>query len=343
MSFSIYSNPQRAWMEKLRRMNPTDFKFRMCLGTPEGKPGIWVEWSNWDWERNPTAQYRTLLPNELCLDMDIDNPDTLFWTAYILKKRLESEGVPFLIYDSGGKGYHFQIWLECDEPDVDWRALRCAVVRKLCEGIQERVQDKKGQWHWNIDPKKYNWDDSSSGSVVREIGGRKRYAKVLVDDIDPPETRKRKTRPVYPDVEFITWKVPKDMVKPRQKFEKVEIKFDIEIEVPVCIESLVEEEMSGVHLNHAQRLAIVAHYWKSAKSKGEKVDVQQLQQIFVNDPVYDPNVTFYQINNVINSLEQEPRKVPGCKYMRDNGLIDSDFCWICPDKILAKKPKTNQK
>jgi hypothetical protein len=321
------------FLEKIRKMELTDYPFKICLQQEGGRPGIWVDWNDWDWDERPFAQFRSLCQNELCLDMDIDDPLTLYMTSKLLQDRLKDQNIPHYIWDSGGKGYHFQIWLDAP-PTSDWRAVRSNIVRYLTEGILNRTK-VGGVWHWNIDPRKYNWDSRGQGSIVRAEGGRKKWVKWLVQDILPPNKRQRKSRPTFPAQDFVfeVWKVPEKLIKIQREMPKPEVVFKDE-SLPICIELLIEEETKGVHLRHTQRVALVAHCWKVWKAKHPKElmtdkDIQEIHKIFTADPAYDSNRTDYQVRNVINSLEQDPWKVPGCRYMRNEGIIDDELCSIC--------------
>jgi hypothetical protein len=313
-------------------MEVTDFPFKLCL-QQENHPGIWVEWDKWDWEKHPLAQYRSLCQNELLLDLDINDPMELYFTAKMLQDRLAEHKIPHYIYDSGGKGYHFQVWLEA-RVDSNWRAIRSNIVRHVCEGIVQRTK-VDDVWRWNIDPRKWNWDSRGAGSIVRAEGGTKKWVKWMIDEIMPPDKRQRKSRPVFPslDTDFKKWKVPSKLVEIQRESPSQEVIFKDE-EMPICIQVLIEEETKGVHLRHNQRVALVAYCWRVWKSKhpNEQMpddEIMRIHKIFTADPVYDSNKTDYQIRNVINALENDPWKVPGCRYMRSEGIIDNELCVIC--------------
>ena len=319
-------------------MEITDFPMRLCLATPSGAPGTWTLYEDWDWEKHPRAEFRTLCKNELLFDLDIDDKHTLYFTALLLSKRLKDSGIPFYVYDSGGKGYHFQIWLDA-KSDVDWRQLRTFLTRKLAKDILHRTKIKKENhefWRWNIDPRKISWDDKGMGSVVRAVGGKKKFCKVLLDEIVAPEDRKRHSRPIYQeDFQFELWKVPEEIVSKcfiREKAKKSE--FVQNAEVPICIADLIELEESGIHLEHMQRVAIVAYIWREWKSNNPnqimpKEDRDEIATIFMNDPEYNEGITEYQIGYTVGCLERYPYKIPRCKYMRREGIIDTELCQLC--------------
>jgi hypothetical protein len=279
------------------------------------------------------------------MDLDIEDTMELYFTATMLHQRLLKREVPHYIWDSGGKGYHFQIWLEAPEPnEMDWQQLRSRCIRELTHGILYRTQSR-GNWHWNIDPRKWNWDARGAGSVVRAEGGRKNFSKWFITELYPPDKRPRKSRPTYPppDFKFETWKVPAHLLLRPTAAPKVEVdpkKLFTDVELPICIESLIEQEVSGVHLTHPQRVVVVAHLWVTWKAKHPTElmtdkDMDEIHKIFVNDPVYNYRTTAYQIRNVINALESDPKKRPGCTYMINSGLIDNELCPIC--KMLKSK------
>ena len=316
--------PQQEWLDELIRMG---LKGIYLASSWHGKPSKWI--GTWDWDWRFTAEYRSIQPNELIFDIDIDHKRVADKAREVIG-RLEEMGIPHWVYDSGGKGYHIQVFLKPEDDITDWKLMRETVANEVLKGIvvKERVGDK---WQWVVDPRKYSWRDNG-GSLLRIIGGRKySYKYWLKDGIREPRVRAWKPIWDFPQLKYYI--VPKEIKEQYYKKKKEkdlilsnsEIEINID-EVPICIEDLVEKEMAGWHLSHLQRIAIVTYYYLA---KGEKIEAELLK-IFAHDPRFNEDITRYQIRNIIETLKEHPERRMGCRFMREYDVIDKDLCLYCP-------------
>lgn len=339
-------NLQRKWLDKIRRMDPTDFPFRLCRAQPNGRPGYWTPWDEWDWTRDIRAEFRTLCQNELLFDMDIKDPYELYFTTTELLKHLTELGIPHYLYDSGGKGYHVQIWLDAPTTDpYEWFMLRHHVARWLVKdsGLMYKSTGPSGAPHWNIDPRKWNWvtpkkhgEYVGKGSVVRAVGGRKKSFKVLLDGLTLPENRVFHTTTVFRDIEFEKWKVPDEFIRQvtdKKPVAPVDRKVGVDLSdavIPICILDLIERQFEGEHLEHIQRVAVVGYlytYYMDRDGELTEDSFNKLHQIFMNDPNYDEDITAYQVRDIVTRLQHDPTRIPKCGFLRT--IVDTEFCPIC--------------
>lgn len=107
---------QDKWIELLEGLNE------------KKKPILASNWFNldgeWKWGKwLPLSQaprpldHRSVLANEIVIDLDAKKWETNKEFAKIIKNWLDEKKIPYLMADSGGKGLHFHIFFEMDVPD----------------------------------------------------------------------------------------------------------------------------------------------------------------------------------------------------------------------------------
>jgi hypothetical protein len=281
----------------------------------------------------------------------------LFLLATNVTGKLKREGIPHYVYDSGGKGFHIQVWLDAPTTDAyEWYAIRHHTARWLLKEFMVKTVTRSGCPHWNIDPRKYNWvtpkrngEYQGKGSVVRAIGGRKKSYKVLIPAIPSPFERRFRTKPEFPEVTFDKWRVPSvilDAVKSqpiRESTKKVGVDFT-DAPVPICVTDLVERQYNGEHLEHIQRVAVVGYlYTNYVRQDGCLTERRRemLYELFSSDPNYDPDITRYQVDDIVRRLEQDPTRLMGCGFLRN--IVDREFCPICKAVFKNRNNDLNPK
>ena len=183
------------------------------------------------------------------------------------------------------------------------------------------------------------------------MGGKKKSYKVLVGAIPPPTKRRFRTRPEYPDVPtFVKWQVPEAIIEivktTKPKPERTTGVNLVDASVPICVADLIDRQWSGEHLEHMQRVAVVGYLYTNYMAQDGKLTERRremLYELFSGDPNYDPDITRYQVDDVVRRLEDDPTRLMKCGFLKT--IVDTEFCGICKavfprkvDKIEHKDP-----
>lgn len=241
---------QDKWIELLENLNE------------KKKPILASNWFNidgeWRWGKwFPLSQaarpidHRSVLSNEIVIDLDAKKWDTNKEFAKIIKSWLDEKKIPYLMADSGGKGLHFHIFFEMDVPDdfiptvhrakkqgFNLRQLRLAIWKYILMSAGVKMNylgngDIFDDHSVNFD------DDGSKGALIREFGGRKYRGldaignadwgwKTLITEV--PERKVKIDTPsnvIYPS-KIETWMIPIGIIKGfvTEYLQKNEVKVD---------------------------------------------------------------------------------------------------------------------
>lgn len=102
---------------------------------------------------------RSILPNELLLDIDFSKPETsLKWTERIVVK-LDKLDLPHFVFFTGSRGFHISVFFRRDD-DINWMAARVEFLKYL-----------KFNKKYKIDLRKVSF---RKRSMVRIIGSKKK-------------------------------------------------------------------------------------------------------------------------------------------------------------------------
>lgn len=180
-------------------------------GKIDATPGSWHKLLQYPFFKYGLIDYRTVLPNEICIEMDfIKWKNQRFWGNRI-RKYLEENRIPHLMYCSGGKGIHFSIFYNADglERVVGWRAVRYRLWHYILNWCDVPMSYRGTQKPFDITS--VSFSDLSKGHLIREVGGRKKQRKRIIKRIS--KTNEILTGDVVFPKRIPVWNVPVEILK----------------------------------------------------------------------------------------------------------------------------------
>jgi hypothetical protein len=203
---------QRKWLEKLQAFSPAPIKLqckRITDENPAGEPSYFTRYptlAEFRWENFDLADWRTVLPNEIVFDADfLKFTQAIYW-ARRLYVTLKMNGIPFVAGPSGGKGYHFHLFLDCRgvERITGWLRMRLALWNWILDrtGVPDTLRAEGN----GFCPTVVRFSDRSPVHLIREFGSVKNTMKVQVVGI-PGSSMTR----IIPRG-FKVWKVPERLM-----------------------------------------------------------------------------------------------------------------------------------
>jgi len=197
---------QQKWLLRLQHFSPGDIWVARNRGPKDVTPGKWVKLLWYPFFKYGLVDYRTVLQNEIMIEMDFEKwANQRFWGKRI-QKFLNEKNIPHLMYHSGGKGIHFSIFFSIDglEALTGWRGVRVALWHYIlnCCDVPKSLRGVDRPF----DITAVSFGDTSQGHLIREIGGKKRQRKRIITKI-PHDNIILTGDIVYPK-KIPVWKVP---------------------------------------------------------------------------------------------------------------------------------------
>jgi hypothetical protein len=244
-------------------------------------------------------------------------------------------GKKFYTYVSGGKGLHIEVFLQTKTKTrsaVDWQAIRYKFANTVLEGINFYTDPERGKFA--VDRTKWGWRDDTMGSLLRVCGGKKKGYKTLIQGIPSRPIHMQEVK--YPHMLYantIATLYQTPSVKPKTTYPGRKMLENRDL--PLCITSMIEQIQGGNHLQHLQNLAIAGHCCLAG------LDINYIQDIYRNDPRYDPDKTAQQWWSVVKRIEKEPWKAVSCATIQAKGWCPSEE--ICRETKRLKQRECNVK
>ena len=174
---------QQAWLLKLQAYSPSPIYVAKNRHAGSVIPGQWFPLHSYPFFKEGMVDYRTILPNELCFEIDYESWDMIRFWGMSLQGTLKDLNIPYILCHSGGKGVHFHTFLSVSnlEQVVTWQQLRGKLWNYIIEQVDPPDEYRKAGS--GFDPTSYSFSPRSQGHMIREIGGRKRQRKRLIKEI----------------------------------------------------------------------------------------------------------------------------------------------------------------
>jgi hypothetical protein len=246
---------QGQWLERLQSLSKRQLKVSKNVN---GKPSKWVSLNNTELP----VDYRTVLHNEVVIDIDAVKWKEVRMFAEIITDTLVKLGIPHTMAYSGGKGIHIHVFFDlsldqkkiCDKTDVMPKDLRMWLFHHIIEsaGVSPKLIGPGKPFDISC----VNWSDEGKGHLIRVFGGKKQKYKTCITEI--PE-EKPKDGLVFPDTvevwhipenlfeEFMNWfkKSQKERVEAIQRYEKASCNFKgMYMSLP-CVEKILKGMKEG--------------------------------------------------------------------------------------------------
>jgi len=208
----VLTELQRKWLEKLQAFSPAPIKLqckRITEDNPSGDPSYFTRYpilAEFKWNNFDLADWRTVLPNEIAFDVDCQRFSEVLYLAKKLYVTMKMAGIPFIGGPSGGKGYHFHLFIDCRgiEQITGWLRIRMALWDWILDraGISPALREEGN----GICPTVVRFSDRSPVHLIREFGSIKRTMKVQVTG--PPGSSMTRIIPRG----FKVWRVPEKLL-----------------------------------------------------------------------------------------------------------------------------------
>lgn len=239
--------------------------------------------------------YRTVLPNEIVLDLDFDDWRSVYISGTCLTRALGEHGIPFCQVYTGGRGIHIKILFILQPQDaqkllenhVSMRNVRVLLHRSICRAAKIPLAlVGAGK---QIDTLVVSWGDDTQGFLVRTIGGvkldkvtrKKLGIAVLLHEIpaEKPSTSNVENEELeFPDIK--AWKVPSSLVTKiiakTKRFKAIESK-DIQ-QIPLgehislpCVKKCLKGLENGKRNSGAQLISIASKCDALSRQKAMEV------------------------------------------------------------------------
>lgn len=141
-----------------------------------------LQYGTWKQYEGQFIDERNIAPNEVILDIDAETTEKARTEYNKLTTYLETNGLPFNIFDTGGTSFHAHIFFEVPE-GKNWKELRpyrLALYNWIKSECKEKVDAETDLWDDGV----VDFDISiGSGHLIRAVGGRKNstgHRKTLV-------------------------------------------------------------------------------------------------------------------------------------------------------------------
>jgi hypothetical protein len=194
---------QQHWLQKLQSLAKRPLRVSKNIN---GTPSKWVPVTDAEFP----VDYRTILHNEIVIDIDAQRWNEVKMFAEIITETLNRSKIPFLTAYTGGRGIHFHIFFflsenqkkQCkiDVMPKDVRMWLHQYILKEADISSKLIGPGKP-----FDTSVVNWSDEGKGHLIRIFGGKKRKWKTLLSEI--PEKRPQKDDIVVPE-NIHSWNIP---------------------------------------------------------------------------------------------------------------------------------------
>ena len=233
---------QNRWLHTLQSLSKRPVHVSRNVN---GKPTKWVSLT----DSELPVDYRTILHNEIVIDIDSEHWKKVRMFAEIITDTLVKLGIPYITAYSGGRGIHIHVFFDlslsqkkmCDKTDVMPKDLRVWLFEYILKNAEiSPVLIGPGK---PFDTSCVNWSDEGKGHLIRVFGGKKKWCKVLLSEI--PEERPHKDEIRFPgDVEL--WHIPEQLF---QEFVNWFRKFEKERVEAVIRYRKASQNFTGLYLN----------------------------------------------------------------------------------------------
>jgi hypothetical protein len=260
------STKQGLWLEKLQSLSKRELRVSKNVN---GKPSKWVSLNC----TGLPVDYRTVLHNEVVIDIDAVKWKEVRMFAEIITDTLVKLGIPHTRAYSGGKGVHIHVFFDlsgnqkriCDKTDVMPKDLRMWLFHYIMgsAGVSSKLIGPGKPF----DTSCITWSDEGKGHLIRVFGGKKQKYKTCITEI--PE-EKPKDELEFPDSVEV-WHIPenlfeefinhfkksqKERVEAIQRYEKVSQNFTgMYLSLP-CIQRILQGMCEGQRNAGARIIAI---------------------------------------------------------------------------------------
>lgn len=202
---------QQKWLLQLQNFSPNPIWVVKNKAKNDSTPGSWIKLLQYPFFRDGLIDYRTVLPNEICIEQDFKKwVNQRFWGQRI-ENTLNQMKVPHLMCHSGGKGLHWHIFFKARgiEGVTGYRQLRFKLYHYFLNWAD--VPDSYRGLERPYDITSYTFSDKSQGHLIREIGGMKRQRKRIISEI-PRENNIISGDVVFPK-KVPVWTIPYDILR----------------------------------------------------------------------------------------------------------------------------------
>lgn len=214
-------NLQKEYLDKLQDISKIPILIKIIEGKTQNDEDLdlyqWLFYKDVWGEVKQPIYTRTILSNEIMLDPDVKEWNTLIYGMDLIKKYCDKENIPLQLAYSGGKGIHAHVFFDDKTLKIDEDNFKKAkkyeidlykIVRKALTDIIFN-QSGANRLSLAIDPKKINFNQNKKGSMVREYGTQRPdgHYKTLIDHIPESRTAAQELPLVFPD-EIKTWNIP---------------------------------------------------------------------------------------------------------------------------------------
>lgn len=301
---------QWAWFETLSHLRPmarqgVEQTLFLAANRLNNRPGAWLDYDV-AWPRDRRPDFRTLLWNELCFDLDNPNWRINWSWALRLRNWLNERAIDHYFFATAGKGIHCSVFMDVGgaQTRLGWSAIRTSLFNRVCR--EARI---------TADPMKAHWSDASMGSLVRAEGGLRfvrpktldaweerfrdgtlvLYKHWLGDAI--PKNKPLVTRPgqvEYPAAVHL-WRVPVDWL-PLPVTEQVRHS-EPSAGVQLLIRKMVAFMAGGGNLCDYGRYAVAAHVLKAGYS------VDDATELYAGTPNFNRHFTHRKLEQMLATID----------------------------------------
>lgn len=127
-----------------------------------------------DWQGQEHVDERQVFPNEVVIDIDAPDKETAKQETEKVKTILEGQGVPLLVADTGGTGFHIHIFFRYEGLDhwEDYREYRITLF-EFFKALCEEQKNGPNTELWDEGLVEFDLSLNREGHLVRALGGRK--------------------------------------------------------------------------------------------------------------------------------------------------------------------------
>jgi hypothetical protein len=320
---------QTHWLEALQSVSKQPLRVSRNVN---GKPSQWVSRE----EAEFPVDYRTVLHNEVVIDIDCTRWNEVKMFAEMVTETLNTQRIPYITAYTGGRGIHIHLFFflsedqkrKCEDMDVMPKDLRVWLLEYILTdcGITPKLIGPGKPF----DTSCINWNDEGKGHLVRLFGGKKRGYKTVVTEI--PEERPRTKEVTFPD-SITKWYIPDQLFKEfidhfkRYNKERVESTTRYRaasqnftgtyMNLP-CVQRIVKGMPEGQRNAGAHILAIASHLDGMPREDMEKTMLSYAETCPQND------ISHNEYLGWVHWILNQKKLFWNCRFCKELGVCEKD-------------------
>ncbi|MGD2251240.1 MAG: hypothetical protein PVF58_22815 [Candidatus Methanofastidiosia archaeon] len=317
---------QNHWLQTLQSITKHPIKVSKNYN---GNPSKWISVEDAVFP----VDYRTVLHNEVVIDIDSTKWKKVQLFAEIITETLNKLRIPYTTAYTGGRGVHFHIFFLLSETqkkkcniDVMPKDLRMWLFEHILK--EADISPNLMGPGKPFDTSCINWNDEGKGHLIRIFGGKKRTYKTVLSDI--PEKRPRTDNIVFPD-HLTPWEIPdtlfdefiehfkrshKKRVKTSKRYHIASKNFTGKYLNLPCIKRILEGLPEGQRNAGAHILAIACRLDGTPKKEAEKVILDYAKTCSQD------NISESEYIGWVNWIYSQKEHFWNCRFCKELGLCE---------------------